>query len=287
MSCVSPVAFLIFNRPEPTAVVFARIRQARPRKLLLVGDGPRADRADDAPRCAAARDVVLKGIDWPCELLTNLSETNLGCRNRVSSGLDWVFSQVDEAIVLEDDCLPDPTLFRFFDQMLARYRDDLRIMMISGFNPIPDGWKSASQQYHFSFVGSIWGWASWRRAWRHYDLDMRLWENLEIRERIKDVFAEPELYATRLPLYEKAHRGEIDTWDFQWSFARAIQSGLSVVPAVNLVTNIGFGEQATHTKRAHPALQAVPTAPMTFPIRLHDYVAVDREYDRAFTRLLK
>jgi hypothetical protein len=287
MSCVSPVAFLIFNRPEPTAAVFARIREARPTKLLLVADGPRADRPGEADRCAAARDVVVKHIDWPCELITNLSETNLGCRRRVSTGLDWVFEQVEEAIVLEDDCLPEPSLFRFFDAMLERYRDDERVMMISGFNPIPGGWKTPAQQYHFSFVGSIWGWASWRRAWRHYDVNMRLWEQADVRDRIKDVFADPELYEGRLALYDKVHRGEIDTWDFQWSFVRAIQSGLSVVPATNLVTNIGFGTEATHTKRAHPALQAVPTSPMTFPLRFHEYVAVDREYDRAFTRLVR
>lgn len=280
----SPVAFFIFNRPEPTAAVFARIAAARPSKLLVVADGPRSDRPGEAQRCAAARAAVLDRIGWPCEVLTHFSEANLGCRRRVSSGLDWVFSQVESAIILEDDCLPDPSLFRFFDEMLTRYRDDERIMMISGFNPLRDGWKSASQQYHFSFCGSIWGWASWRRAWQFYDVDMRLWGSDEIRERVKDVLADPQIYASRLALYDKVKAGEIDTWDFQWSFARLIQSGLSVVPARNLIANIGFGADATHTKKSNAIMEDVPTVAMNFPLRYHEYVAVDREYDRAFTR---
>lgn len=282
----SPVAFLIFNRPELTERVFARIAQAKPAKLLLVADGARADRPGEAERCKAARSVVLDHIDWPCEVVTNISETNLGCRRRVSSGLDWVFSLAEQAIVLEDDCLPDPTLFRFFDDMLARYREDQRVMMVSGFNPLRTGWKADAQQYHFSFCGSIWGWASWRRAWASYDVEMRRWRSEEIRERIKDVMADPEIYEPRLAAYDKTHCGEIDTWDFQWSFARAIQSGLSVVPAGNLISNIGFGVDATHTRKSNAIVEDVPTVEMSFPIRFHDYVAVDRGYDRAFTRCI-
>jgi hypothetical protein len=282
----SPVALLIFNRPEPTTEVISRIAEAKPQKLLVVADGPRADRQGEAERCAAARKAVLERINWQCEVLTDFSDQNVGCRKRVSSGLDWVFTQVDSAIVLEDDCLPDPTLFRFFDEMLTRYRDDERIMMISGFNPIADGWKANTQQYHFSYCGSIWGWASWRRAWKHYDVNMKLWGSDEIRNRIKDILADPRLYESRLALYDKVHRGEIDTWDFQWSFARLIQSGLSVVPSRNLVSNIGFGSDATHTKRGSAAVDSAATHAMTFPIRFHDYVAVDREYDLEFTRVI-
>ncbi|HEY7090476.1 MAG TPA: hypothetical protein VH518_20430 [Tepidisphaeraceae bacterium] len=282
----SPVVMLIFNRPEPTRAVFERIAAARPGKLLLIADGPRADRPGEAERCEQARRAVLDNIDWRCEVLCNISETNLGCRKRVSSGLDWAFTQVPEAIILEDDCLPDPTLFRFFDEMLERYRSDERVMMISGFNPLRDGWKAAAQQYHFSYCGSIWGWASWRRAWRFYDVSMKRWGEPGAANRVKEVFGDPQLYAGRIQSYEKAFRGEIDTWDFQWSFARAHESGLSVVPAKNLVSNIGFGADATHTKKAHAALEAVPTEAMAFPIRFHEDVAVDREYDRAFQKAL-
>jgi hypothetical protein len=278
----TPVAFFVFNRPEPTARVFAAIAEARPAKLLIVADGPRADRPGEAEQCAAVREIVSR-VDWPCDVRTNLSDVNLGCKRRVSSGLDWVFEQVPEAIILEDDCVPDPTLFRFFDEMLARYRDDDRVMMVTGFNPI-GRWKAEIQGYHFSYCGSIWGWASWRRAWRFYDVEMRLWQDAEARQRVKDVFCEPELYEGRVATYDAVAQGKVDTWDMQWSFARIVQSGLSVVPAVNLVSNVGFGPDATHTRKAQSPVAGLPTSSMTFPIRFHDYVAVDREYDRQFTR---
>ena len=129
----TPVAFIIFNRPDTTERVFAEIVKAKPPKLLVVGDGPRANREGDAAKVAAAR-AITKRVDWPCEVLTNFSEVNLGCKVRVSSGLDWVFEQVPEAIILEDDCLPHQTFFRFCEELLERYRDDQRIGMISGDN---------------------------------------------------------------------------------------------------------------------------------------------------------
>ena len=126
----TPVAFLIFNRPETTARVFEAIRRVRPPKLLVVADGPRSDREGENEKCRAARSVIER-VDWPCEVITNYADTNLGCRTRISSGLDWVFANVDEAIILEDDCLPDPSFFPFCEELLARYRDDDRIMIIA------------------------------------------------------------------------------------------------------------------------------------------------------------
>lgn len=280
---MTPVAFFVFNRPDHTARTFAAIAAARPSQLLIVGDGPRADRPGETDRCAQVREIVSR-VDWDCDVRTNYSAENLGCKRRVSSGLDWLFEQAPEAIVLEDDCVPDPTLFRFFDETLARYRDDERVMMVTGTNPL-GRWKDERQSYHFSYCGSIWGWASWRRAWRHYDVDMRLWNDEEARQRVRDVFAEPALYESRIAAYDKVARGEVDTWDMQWSFCRIINSGLSVVPSVNLVSNIGFGEGATHTRSANSPVASLPTTPVTFPLRFHDYVAVDRAYDRAFTQM--
>jgi hypothetical protein len=264
--------------------VFERIRAARPERLLIVADGPRADRAGEADLCRQTREVVAR-VDWPCDVRTNYSDANLGCKRRVASGLDWVFEQAPEAIILEDDCVPEPTLFRFFDEMLARYRDDDRVMMVSGTNPL-GAWKRDRQDYHFSYCGSIWGWGSWRRAWRSYDADMKLWADDDVRQCVKDVFAEPELYEGRIAAYDAVARGKVDTWDMQWSFARIIQSGLSVVPAVNLVSNVGFGPGATHTHKAGSPVADLPTTPMTFPLREPPCLAVDREYDRQFTRRL-
>jgi GT2 family glycosyltransferase len=156
----TPVAFLIFNRPDTTARVFEAIRQAKPPKLLVVADGPRPDRPDDIEKCKAARAIV-EGVDWDCEVLKNYSDINLGCGKRPATGITWVFEQVEEAIILEDDCMPNPTFFEFCQAMLAEYRDDKRIMMIGGTNFLGE-WKSKIQSYHFSFYGGTWGWASYK-----------------------------------------------------------------------------------------------------------------------------
>src|SRR5512139_3287315 len=169
----TPVAFIIFNRPDTAERVFAEIAKARPPKLLVVADGPRANRSGEAEKCAATR-AIIDRVDWDCEVLTNFSDTNLGCKNRVSSGIDWVFEQVPEAIILEDDCLPHPTFFRFCEELLERYRDDERIGMISGDN-FQLGQKRTDASYYFSRYNHIWGWASWRRAWRHYDREASAW----------------------------------------------------------------------------------------------------------------
>jgi hypothetical protein len=284
-SLATPIAFIIFNRPDLTRRTFDRIRAARPRKLLVIADGPRSDRPGDADLCAQARAAVTQRVDWPCEVQTNFADVNLGCKHRVSSGLDWVFSQVERAIVLEDDILPDPSLFPFFEQMLDRFADDQRVMMVSGFNPLGQHLHDR-QDYHFSYCGSIWGWASWRRAWRHYDVQMRLFDNPDVQQRVRDTFADPALYQGRLASYERCRRGEIDTWDFQWSFARIINSGLSVVPAVNLVLNLGFRPDATHTRNDAAGIGEVPVGSLSFPLRSPPCVAVDRQYDLAFTRAL-
>ena len=277
-----PVAFFVFNRPTFTARVFERIAAARPARLFVIADGPRPGRPGEAEQCAAVRRIVSQ-VDWDCEVRTNFARTNLGCKNRVAGGLDWVFQQVDRAIVLEDDCLPHPTLFPFFAEMLDRFADDARVMMVTGTNATAS-WKLDRQSYHFSYCGSIWGWATWRRAWSYYDVAMRLWNDPEARQRMIDVFALPELYESRLKAYGEVAAGKVDTWDMQWSFARIIQSGLSVVPAVNLVSNLGFGPGATHTHNPAAALADLPLGEMEFPLRHNDLVAVDRQYDLAFTR---
>lgn len=279
-SLTTPVALLVFNRPDATSRVFAAIREAQPRQLLVIADGPRANRPDETTLCMKVRHIV-EQVDWPCQVEYLYSEVNLGCRKRVSSGLDWVFNTVDEAIILEDDCLPDPTFFRYCQEMLDLYRHDERIMMISGSNLLGE-WKAANQSYHFSYYGGVWGWASWRRAWRYYDVDMPLWSNPEIRDRVRDVIGVTSDFRRRAKAFDKTASGRIDTWDFQWSFARLMQSGLTVVPSVNLISNIGFGRDATHTKNARATVANLDVSQCPFPLVLNPFIAVDRDYDAAF-----
>ena len=244
----TPVALIIFNRPDTTERVFLEIAKARPSKLLVVADGPRVDRPGEIEKCNASR-AIIDRVDWPCEVLTNYSEINLGCKNRVSSGIDWVFSQVEEAIILEDDCLPEASFFQFCEEMLERYRHDERIGMISGTNFL-DNKIAIEDSYYFSKYMTIWGWATWRRAWKNYDVTIELWPKLkndgflDSRINLKD----ERSYWYRA--FDRVHSGAIDTWDYQWVLCNWIQSRLSIVSTVNLISNIGFRSDATHTSGA-------------------------------------
>jgi hypothetical protein len=273
----TPVAFFIFNRPQQTRRVFAEIARARPRTLLIVADGPRADRPEDPALCAAARAAV-EEVTWDCRVLRCYSEANLGCRARVSSGLDWVFSQCEEAIVLEDDCLPDPSFFPFCAELLERYRDDERVMMISGNNFQPE-WDRSPYSYYGSAYAHIWGWASWRRAWQHYDVEMRLWPLLRARAGLLEDLGERVCELYWCDIFDRTHAGAIDTWDYQWLFACRAQSGLTLIPERNLVTNIGFGAGATHTAEENH-LANLPRGAIELPLRHPPYLLRDTAADR-------
>lgn len=249
----TPVALLIFNRPQLTEIVFEEIARVKPRKLLVVADGPRS--LEEAAKCEQARAVVKK-IDWDCELLTNFAEENLGCKRRVSSGLDWVFSEVEEAIILEDDCLPAPSFFNFCAELLARYRQDERVMHISGDN-FQAGQSRTPYSYYFSRYCHVWGWASWRRAWQHYDAEISSWP--EYKSQICALFADPYEQAYWHDVFDRVYAGAIDTWDYQWLYACWSQSGLAVLPDANLVSNIGFSSDATHTRDENSAVAQLPT----------------------------
>ena len=275
---LTPVALIIFNRPDTTERVFEEIRRARPPKLLVVADGPRADMPGEAERCAAAR-AIIDGVDWDCEVLKNYSDVNMGCKRRVSSGLDWVFDTVPEAIILEDDCLPDPTFFRFCEELLERYRDDLRVAMISGDN-FQFGKHRTTHGYYFSRYTHIWGWASWRRAWKNYDVNVGLWPEIRDGGWLDDMLGDPRAARYWSGMFEMAYRGGADTWDYQWLFACWAQGGLTVLPNVNLVSNIGFGGGGTHTagisRLADMAVENMP-----FPLSHPPYMFRDSVADRA------
>jgi hypothetical protein len=245
MNCVTPVALFVFNRPRLAERVFDAIRRVRPPRLLLIADGPR--HAQDEEKCAASR-ALADQVDWNCEVRTNFAETNLGCGVRMASGLDWVFGQTNEAIILEDDCVPEESFFGYCDEMLAHYRDDRRVMHIAGSSFLPSRCRR-KHSYYFSKYALVWGWASWSRAWKYYRFDVPSW---------------PELKSAKLPLLcpdpiKAAHWGRrfdpifagtrVDTWDYQWSYALWERQGLAAVPMVNLVSNIGAGDDATHSKK--------------------------------------
>jgi len=268
----TPVTFLIFNRPDTTEKVFEEIRRARPPKLLIVADGPRVDKSGEAEKCRAAR-AIIERVDWPCEVLTNYSDTNLGCKRRVSSGLDWVFDNVEEAIILEDDCLPHPTFFRFCEELLERFRNDERIMMISGDN-FQFGRNRTQHSYYFSHYCHIWGWASWRRAWKYYDIDMKLWPLIRDGMWLNGIFRNRNTVRYWRKIFDSVYQGKIDTWDYQWVFACLIQGSLSILPNLNLVSNIGFGLNATHTT-GKSKFSNMQIAAISFPLEHPSFILRD------------
>ena len=261
----TPVAFIIFNRPDTAEQVFAEIAKARPTKLLVIADGPRENRAGETEKCAATR-AIIDRVDWDCEVLTNFSDRNLGCKRRVSSGIDWVFEQVEEAIILEDDCLPDPTFFRYCQELLERYRHDQRIGLISGDN-FQFGRRRNDDSYYFSKYVHIWGWATWRDRWTgSYDVSMARWPRIRDGGWLADIVGNEREAAFWNKIFERVYRGGIDTWDYQWVFANWVEGRSTILPATNLISNIGFDANATHTT-GDSELANLASHPVTFPLK--------------------
>lgn len=247
MSLDTPVAFIIFKRHDLTERVFQAIREAQPKKLLVIADGPRTPEEEES--CAKTR-AVIDQVDWDCEVLKNYSDVNLSSPIRCSSGLDWVFSQVEEAIILEDDCLPAPSFFSYCQELLEKYRYDERIMHISG-NNFQFGRSRTPYSYYFSKYPHNWGWATWRRAWHHFDFKMEQWSKFKEEDLLRFICEDPYEYQYWTRLFDKAVYKNDPHWDYAWLFSCWSQNGLSILPNQNMVSNIGFREDATRTKSAN------------------------------------
>jgi hypothetical protein len=246
----TPVLVIIFKRPEMTRRVLEAVAAVRPPLILVAADGPRG--AFEADQCAAAR-RVLDEIEFPCEVRTNFADANLGCGIRVHTAITWALEQVEEVVILEDDTLPNASFFRFCDELLARYRDDERVMHISGNNFVGAASKTP-YSYYFSKYTHASGWATWRRAWRHFDWSVARWPEADAAGLLEATGA--DAYEARYwrEIFERIHKGAPDIWDYQWNFAVWSNSGLAILPSVNLVWNDGWGPDATHTQ-----------APMAWP----------------------
>lgn len=262
----TPVVFIIFNRPETTAKVFAAIRQAQPPKLLVIADGARSDRPGEAEKCAATK-AIIDRVDWECEVLTNYSDINLKGMLRISTGLNWAFTQVERAIILEDDCLPHPSFFSFCEELLDRYQNDERIMAISGDN-FQFGRNDTEYSYYFSRYPHCWGWATWSRAWQHYDIEMKLWPEIRDGNWLQAIFREQSTIKYWQKIFQAIYEGRITHgWDYRWTFACWLRNGLIILPHVNLVSNIGFGSGASNTTDSTSKSANIPTQEMSFPLK--------------------
>lgn len=273
----SPVVLFIFNRPVEAERVFEQIRQARPSRLFIVGDGARPNRSGELELVERSREIVSR-IDWPVQLSTNFSDENLGCKKRIVSGLDWVFSKVDSAIILEDDCLPRPDFFRFTDQLLEHFRDNEQVGAIAGTNPL-EGFSVTHDSYVFSRLHSVWGWATWARVWKNYDGDILDWPDKRNSSLLSDNLSTGKAISYWRHALDGVYKESIDTWDYQLTYLLFKTGQLSIVPTKNLVANIGFGPSATHTLDSFSSLSNLKTSRLSFPLAHPTEIRQDLQFD--------
>jgi hypothetical protein len=277
------VAMVVFARPDTTARVLEAVRRARPARLLVIGNAPRSGDPEEAKRCRQVRELM-ETVDWDCEVSTDYASEHLSMRRRFETGLGWVFSEVPEAIVLEDDCVPDPTFFPFCDALLEHYRDEERVMSIGGSNVQPDA-PTGPDSYYFSRYPAIWGWASWRRAWDAYDPGMSAWPELRDGGWVEREFSDPQAVAYWRHQFEQTYRGD-EAWDRAFLFAAMAAGRLHAVSSVNLVSNVGFREDATHTgPEQRGVLNDLPTTPMELPLRHPAAIRRDERADAVTERV--
>lgn len=243
----TPVLILAWRRPQALRQVIDAIRPVAPTRLYAACDGPNPNRPGEAEKVAATRDVIEREIDWPCQIERLYSDVNQGCRLGVSRAITWFFEHVEEGIILEDDCVPHSDFFKYCSTLLDRYRYDTRIWCISGNNFQNDQWRGDGS-YYFSRYNHCWGWASWRRCWKHFDADLSQWPALRDSGLLSTIFDDPieRKYWSRI--WEKLLKdGKPDSWAYRWTFTSLASGGLTALPNRNLVMNVGFGDDATHT----------------------------------------
>lgn len=281
MALRAPVAFIVFNRPDLTQIVFNRIREAKPAILFVIADGPRPSVLLDKLKCQEVRSIIDQQVDWECQVIKNYSDINLGCKKRVSSGIDWVFSQTQEAIFLEDDCLVDLSFFNYTDELLEKYKDNPKVFCISADQRyVPSNFPYS---YNFIRIPFIWGWASWRRAWAHYDVEMKTWPDFNQSNKMVKLGWKPSSARFYRKHFERVYQNKNDTWDYQWVYTVIKNEGICIQPSKNLIQNIGFREDATHTK-FESVLALRKAEALEFPLRHPPEVKCDWEIDNNIQR---
>ena len=272
----APVVLFVFNRPDTTARVIEAVSRTKPSRLFVVADGPREHVSNDRRFCAEVRNIIQTGVDWPCELLTNYSEINLGCRRRIVTGMEWVFSLADEAIVLEDDCVAHPDFFLFARQMLEKYRDSTHVLHINGTN-VQGRTEEVRASHFFSAYSLPWGWATWKRAWAHYNVDMTSFAPFVERGGIAAKFK----HSRQRKFFLNRYLGHCDpstpSWDWQWIFTTLALNAYAVTPDSNLISNVGDGDDALHGPN-HPYCR-MPTFDWK-AVSPSTPAGIDNDYDR-------
>ena len=281
-----PVLLLTFNRPNLTAQVLDAVREARPRRLFVASDGPRPNAPSDEASVQSTRALIDEAVNWPCEVLTRYLDINQGCRAGVASAVTWFFEHVEEGIILEDDCVPHLDFFCYCRALLDRYRYESQVMAIAGDNSA--ALEASEQGASYAFVSQplVWGWATWRRAWEHYDDSLEGWRSIRSdRSAQRRIWPDPvERRWQSRNLDRLLFSNRPDSWAYRWAFSVASRGGLCAVPAVNLVRNVGFGPEGTHTRDPKNSRANRPTSsilPLIHPNRIKRDEQAERQiFDR-------
>lgn len=275
----TPILFIVFNRPDLTKKVFATIKEIRPKQLFIAADGPRSGNANDAIKCQEVRDYLLANIDWDCQLQTLFREDNLGCALACSGAIKWFFDSIEEGIIIEDDCLPDLSFFRFCSENLERYRHHQRIMHISG---VYFGEPYLSPySYYFSEIVSVGAWASWRRAWQQYDISLSSFPQFQQEKQMSNIYPRYIVHRCWEWIFNFLYQEERkNTRDYQWAYAVFSHGGLSINPGVNLITNIGFTGEATHGSSSNSPLANKKSQAIILPLKHPHFILPNLASDR-------
>ncbi|MDO8563873.1 MAG: hypothetical protein Q7R87_02605 [Nanoarchaeota archaeon] len=278
----TPILFLIYNRPELTKKTFAKIKEIKPRHLFIAAEGPNKEKKGDLEKCNETR-KILENIDWPCKVERRFLNYNYGCASGVSSAITWFFSKVDKGIILEDDCLPSTSFFYFCEALLKRYGENKDVMMISGTNFLGE-WKSNKQDYHFSRQIPIWGWATWKRAWKQYSHNLLELKSKKNIEDVKKWIGNERYYNYIMKKTEDTLNNKIDSWGYRWIMSCYINRGKIIIPSKNLVSNIGFSSDAMHTKNPFSWMANIKAHQIEFPLRVQKDEGIDFEF---YNRVIK
>lgn len=276
-SLKTAVLLLIFNRPDKTAQVFEKIRQVKPLKLYVACDGPREGIKGEKEKVTMAQ-AIATNVDWPCNVKKLFREKNLGCKRGVGTAVTWFFQNEEQGIILEDDCMPHIDFFAFCENLLNRYAKDKRVSVITGNNFQKGKWRGEAS-YYFSTYNHCWGWASWKRAWKQYQEDINFWPEMKFShawKKFKTNNSEREYWEKN---FDQSYAGQIDTWDYSWTASTWYKNGVTATPNVNLVSNIGFGEEATHTKEKFNKCSNLPTYALSH-ITHPKEVKIDKDADK-------
>lgn len=277
----TPVVLLIFRRPDTTQKVFDVIRQIKPQQLLVIADGPENGNDLEAQKCATTR-AIIDTVDWDCQVLTNYSDFNLGCKQRVASGLSWVFSLVEEAIILEDDCIPDISFFQFCQDLLIRYRHHHQIFQITGENT--HGYQGKNSSYYFSQYSFYWGWATWRRAWQLFDPNLSSWLKLRDSNWLRNLLGSQSRAEYWAEIFDLTYNG-FNSWGWAWTFTCFVNQGLSIISNQNLISNVGFGADAAHTTWDIDEIANLPTQSISFPLKHPNSITINNEAETVIDKI--